>query len=160
MQTNRESVLTILAPALMFLSGFLTYIFYHDYGILTPEVVLCILLIGLAGLLAGGLLAAAGPTNLRAIGFALLLFVFFDIQFNLVEHIDKFVAVPDGRLPRYAVVIVLLFVYQLVILGLHRHIATILTTVFATTILASAVLPVQKVMFGSQPVIPVTTPPW
>jgi hypothetical protein len=60
MQANRESVLTILAPALMFLSGFVTYIFYHDYGILTPEVLLSILAITLAGMFVGGLLADCG----------------------------------------------------------------------------------------------------
>ena len=158
MQANREFVLTILAPVLVFLSGFLTYIFYHGYGILTPEVLLCILAIGLAGICIGGLLAVAGPTNLRAIGFAMLLFVFLDIQFRLVARIHDFLVVQDGRLLKYAIVVLLLFGYQLVFLGLRRHIATILTTVFATAILATAILPAQKAQFGPQPVAPVEVP--
>ena len=158
MQLQREAILTVLAPPLIFLSGLLTYIRYHDYGVLTPEVLLCFIAFTLAGLLVGGLLAAAGPTNLRAIGFALLLFVFFDIQFSLVESIHDFLAVQEGRLLRYATAIVLLFVIQLVILGLRRHIATILTTIFATTLLATAALPAQKVQLGSRAVTPVVAP--
>ena len=56
MQLHREAVLTVLAPPLIFLSGLLTYVRYHDYGILTPEVLLCFLAFSLAGLLVGGLL--------------------------------------------------------------------------------------------------------
>ncbi len=83
MQVKREFILTILAPSLIFLSGFLTYIIHHDYGIFTREVLLSLALICLAGILVGIPLAIAGPTRFRAFGFAVLLFIFFDIQFSL-----------------------------------------------------------------------------
>jgi len=38
MQAKREFILAILAPSLIFLSGFLTYILHHDYGVFKYEV--------------------------------------------------------------------------------------------------------------------------
>ena len=158
MQLKREFILTILAPSLIFLSGFLTYIIHHDYGIFTREVILSLTLIGLAGILVGIPLAIAGPTRLRAFGFAALLFIFFDIQFSLVNTIYDYLATESDVLQRYALVIVALFVAQLIILGLHKHIATIITTVFTVTILTTIALPIQKVSYGAQPVAALNAP--
>lgn len=150
MQAKREFILSILAPSLIFLSGFLTYILYHDYGVLTREVLLCIALITSVGLLIGCLLAAAGQSNLRAIGFALLLFIFFDIQFNSIEITHIFLDVNEGKLLRYVIVVLALFVFQLIVLGLRKYIASIITAIFTTTILTTLILPIQKVHFGPQ----------
>ena len=75
----------------MFISGFYSFISYHDYGLSAPEVLLGFTAIFLVGSFVGYLLAAAGPTNMRAMGFAILLFIFFDIEFGLIEGgIDMF----------------------------------------------------------------------
>ena len=150
MQVKRECILTILAPSLIFLSGFLNHILYHDYGVFTPEVILGITLICLIGTLVGIPLAVAGSTRLRALGLAVLLFIFFDIQFDLITTIYSYLSTEKSVFQKYAVSIAALFATQLVIIGLHKHIATIITTIFAVTILTTVILSIHKVSFEAK----------
>ena len=136
----------------MFISGFYSFISYHDYGLLAPEVLLGFLAIFLVGSFVGYLLATAGPTNMRAMGFAILLFIFFDIEFGLIEEINDFVTTQTNRPLRYGVLIISLFLIQMAILGLRKHVASILAAVFATTLLTTLLIPGSKVNFGPQPV--------
>ena len=101
MHVKCEFILTILTPSLIFLSGFLTYILHQDYGIFNCEVILSLTLIGLAGIFIGIPLAFAGPTRFRAFGFAVLLFIFFDIQFDLIQTIHSYLASESSVLQRY-----------------------------------------------------------
>ena len=152
MKDKWESLFTVATPPLIFISSFYSFIRYHDYGLLTIEVILCFTAITLAGLLIGLLLVIAGPTKFRAMGFAILLFVFFDIEFGLIEKINDFLTAPTGYIYRYATLILVLFTVQLAVMGLRKHIATILATVFATAFVSTIIIPGAQVNFGSQPV--------
>jgi hypothetical protein len=71
----------LLAPPLILLTPFISFINHNDYGYSFPELWLCV-----AGLIALGLLCgvvmAVGGTWLRVLGTAGLLMLFVDLQFE------------------------------------------------------------------------------
>lgn len=152
---DTETLSAIFFPPLMFLSGFVSYILYHDYGPLAPEVLLAYLVLGVAGLAVGILLAKAGPTNLRAFGIGLLLLLYVDVHMGFFYEMVEFLQVNEGLLFRYAIIFLCFFVIFLAILTLRKKLASIVTVMFATMLVSTVALPLEKVAFGSRQV-PVT----
>lgn len=139
----------IIFPPLMFVSGFVSYVLYHDYGAFSPEVLLGYVALISAGLVVGFLLAKAGPTNLRAFGIGLLLLVYVDVHLNFFRTVVGFVQVSEGQLFRYGVFLLGCFFAFLIILGLRKKLASIVAVIFGTLLITTAALPLEKMRFGS-----------
>lgn len=144
----------IIVPPLIFLSGFASYILYHDYGAFAREVVVCYAGLTVFGLLVGVLLAKAGPSNLRAFGIAVLLLLFLDRHLNILKKVHEFLQVSDGQLLRYAVFLLGSFVAFLVVLSLRKRIATVTAVCFATILVTTVAIPTPRLHFGPRDLPP------
>ena len=149
-QNDPDYLAAIIFPALMFLSGFVSYMLYHDYDLLAHEVLVIYAWLGAAGLGIGLLLAKIGPTNLRAFIIGLLLLVYIDVHTDLARTVPSFLQ-ENGWWPlRYAVFFFGYFVVFLIILNLRKRLASIAVAVFTTLLVSTVVLPTEKVDFGQR----------
>jgi hypothetical protein len=118
----------LLAPPLILLTPFISFINHNDYSYSFPELWLCV-----AGLIALGLLCgvvmAVGGTWLRVVGTAGLLMLFVDLQF------EEFATLP--RLWFWGFGILTLLLCAVV----REHLSRITAPVFATMLVISLLLP-------------------
>lgn len=148
-QRDPDFFAAMIFPVLMLLSGFVSYILYHDYGAFKPEVLIGYAGFGVIGLAIGFLLAKAGPTNLRAFGIGLMLLVYVDVHLNLFRSIVGFIQVNEDQLFRYAAFLFGCFLVFLTILSLRKKLASIVALIFGTLLVSTVALPLEKVRFGS-----------
>lgn len=148
-QRDPDFAAAIVFPPLMLLSGFLSYILYHDYGAFEPEVLIAYAGLGLVGLAIGYPLAKAGPTNLRAFSIGLLLLVYVDVQFDFFRTVVGFVQVSEGQMFRYMILLLGFFLTFLTILSIRKKLASVVAVLFGTLLVSTVALPLERVRFGS-----------
>jgi hypothetical protein len=81
---HKGRIYDFLAPPLILVTAFISFVNHNDYSYAAPELWLC-----LAGLVALGLLYGAvmalGGTWLRVLGTAALVTLFVDLQFEVLD---------------------------------------------------------------------------
>lgn len=127
-RARNSTIYDLLAPPLILLTPFISFITHNDYSYSLPELWLCV-----AGLIALGLFCsvvmALGGTWLRVLGTAALLTLFVDLQFEQFDSLSPLLVLGCG-------IGILLFC------GLMReHLSRITVPVFATMLAASLVFP-------------------
>jgi hypothetical protein len=125
-RAGSSTICDLLAPPLILLTPFISFINHNDYSYSLPELWLCV-----AGLVALGLLCsivmALGGTWLRVLGTAALLMLFVDLQFEEFDTLPRLWVLGCG-------------IGMLLLCGLMReHLSRITTPVFATMLAASLV---------------------
>jgi hypothetical protein len=129
-RARNSTIYDLLAPPLILLTPFISFITHNDYSYSLPELWLCV-----AGLIALGLLCSVvmtlGGTWLRVLGTAALLTLFVDLQFEQFDSLSPLLVLGCG-------IGILLFC------GLLReHLSRITVPVFATMLAASLAFPGQ-----------------
>lgn len=132
-KTSRHELLYhLLAPTFLIFTPFISFLTYNDYGLLAPEVWIC--LAGLAALaVLCGLLGIAGGWLVHVVMTATLMVLFVDLQFNWFDGSNSW--------PKLQVIGV--FVLTLLLsLALRHQLSRIVTAVFATLLTSTIVLAV------------------
>ena len=145
----------LFAPPLMLLGVLAGFLRFHDYSLQAPESLIALGLSAGAGLLFGVVLVFCGKTHLRGLLAAVLLLIFFDLQFAVIERGHDFLVVAH-RLPQWAVFgiyFVVMFAALIVVLSMRATIAPILAASFGVFLLTSLTLPVRTIQFGEDPAI-------
>ncbi len=145
---GRERVLSVFAPPLIFLGALVNFILYHGYEALAPEALLAYAVTGGAGLALGLLLAVVPSDRLRASGFAALLFIFLELQYQIVDRLHRFGLSQDAPILRYLLIFAILSAAAFLILSVRKHVATIFAVVFAVILASTIAMPPQPISFG------------
>jgi hypothetical protein len=123
---RKGRIYDLLAPPLILVTPFISFVNYNDYSYAAPELWLC-----LAGLVALGLLCGAvmalGGTWLRVLGTAALVTLFVDLQFEVPNW--------TFRIPAFGIAVLLLCWL------LREHLGRIAAAAFATMLAATLAFP-------------------
>ncbi len=144
---GRERICTIIVPALIFASGLVNFILYHDISLLRPEALLaCGVVIG-AGLLLGLILSWLPSDRLRATLLCAMILVFLDLQFQAIGFLYRLVSVDEYRMLRYLVLFAGLAAIFVVLISLSKHLSAILSAVFAVLLASTIAIPPEPARF-------------
>jgi hypothetical protein len=129
-RSNPDLVYHLLAPALLFLTSFISFVTYNHYSYTTPEIWIC--LAGLAAIaFLCGLAGIVGGWPVRVVLTAALLLLWVDLQFDWWDESKSW---PELRVTGvFVLVLVLSF-------AMRRHLSRIVTAVFATMLVSTVVL--------------------
>jgi hypothetical protein len=126
-RARSSTIYDLLAPPLILITPFISFITHNDYSYSLPELWLCV-----AGLIALGLLCsvvmALGGIWLRVLGTTALLTRFVDLEFEEFDSLPRLWVLACG-------IGILLFC------GLREHLSRITVSVFATMLVAILVFP-------------------
>lgn len=122
---SRDWLYDLLAPPLILVAPFLSFVNYNDYSYAAPEIWLAVAALIVAGLLSGAVMALGG-TWLRIIGTAGLVTLYVDFQSEWFD--DQ----PALRVPAFALGMLLLC--WVVRDNLHRITLPVFATILATAV--------------------------
>lgn len=138
---GRERRLTIILPALIFVSGLVNFILYHDISLLMPEALLACGIVAGAGVLLGLILAWLPSDKLRATLLSVVILVFLDLQFQISGTLHRFVSVGEYQVLRYLGLFTGFAVSYVLLISLSKHLSTILTSAFAVLLVSTIAIP-------------------
>ncbi len=136
--TDRTSRwLDLLAPALVLLAPFVSFVKYHGYSLFRPEILLGLLLLGTLGVVSG-LAIHIRERTIRPLVIAGLVVLFVDVQYDLFKPLFQSV-------PARAGLALGIFAATLVcgrLLG--ANLTKVVAAVFGTVLVSTLVLPVES----------------
>lgn len=150
----------VIAPALILLLPFVSYVRYHDYGLWRPEILISVAAIIALGLVMSGL-AELLPNVLRPFVIVVSLILFMDLQesfnfkFSLLHWLILSPSEPPltdiiASLALRVLVIFLMLAPMFIVLRLLRPYAGLITsTVFGVALIATVLLPVKSLGIGA-----------
>jgi hypothetical protein len=144
---GRERRLGIIVPALIFASGLINYILYHDISLLRPEALLACGVVVAIGVLLGLILSWIPSDKLRATLLCVVILVFLDLQFQIIGILHRFVSVDEHRMLRYLGLFAGLAVSYVLLISLSKHLSTILSAVFAILLASTIAIPPDPARF-------------
>jgi hypothetical protein len=157
LRKDPESLSSLVAPPMMLLSGFLSFVKFHDYDGFAPEILLIAVMFAAVGLALGALLAAVRSPGLRACVFLFPILWFLDLHIFSAKRLANLVAFDGAVNWRLVIGFVGIWAGLMAVLLLRRNIGKICAVVFAAIFVSTVVLPMEKVQFGPERVPPIAT---
>ena len=129
-RSHQDLLYDFLAPALLILTPFISFITYNGYSYAAPEVWICLAGLGALALLFG-LAGTLGGWPARVVLTAGLLVLFVDVQFDWFD---------ESRSWRELRVVGVFVLALLLSWAMRRHLSRIVTAVFATMLVSTVML--------------------